>query len=232
MTQLTFIELYLGIVGSIQTASPPTDPPTDHRHSSCALGPRIKVVPFVFAWFPVAWSFLCPVRGGPGLRFFFVFLFHPVSAFGVRFGLELFFFDFHTATLLPFCLCNISYPFATTRAKQQKQKKKREANRIKNRRETDKQPLFHPWGWCRILRLVLRPSISSILIRIGIAPALLLLFCSWLTTPIPSLWKSPGFRITLAVWFPFDADKLYVRLGGQRGVKDSRCGGSCIHRII
>lgn len=165
-------------------------------HQSCAL--CFRLVPGC-----VVLSVSCAWWSGPAI--FFVFLFHPVSAFGVRFGLELFFFDFHTATLLPFCLCNIPYPFATTRAKQQK---KREANRIKNRRETDKQPLFHPWGWCRILRLVLRPSISSILIRIGIAPALLLLFCSWLTTPIPSLWKSPGFRFTLAVWFPFDADKL------------------------
>jgi len=77
-------------------------------------------------------------------------------------------------------LCNIPYPFATTRAKKKK----------KSRRETDKQPLFPPLG------VVLnphphphphrRPSISSILIRIGIALALLLLFCCWLTTPNPS----------------------------------------------
>lgn len=118
--------------------------------------------------------------------------------------------SFSTSTRPPCSLfvCVTFHIHLQQRAQNNKNKKKREANRIKNRRETDKQPLFHPWGWCRILRLVLRPSISSILIRIGIAPALLLLFCSWLTTPIPSLWKSPGFRFTLAVWFPFDADKL------------------------
>lgn len=121
---------------------------------------------------------------------------------------------------LPCCLCNIPYPFATTRAKKNTQRRQTTPlqGEDEHRDEHDDDdgvafaltvsppPFFHdhPRPFFLYWHILIRNG--SILIRIGIAGIVIVVAVALSLSP--SLSSPFSLTLPATVWFPFDADKL------------------------